>query len=356
MKMVGRVLLAFVIPLAVSSAQTSFSSTDVQSIFGIGKVWHQYWVGNDTGGSVGTYNIGSPSASNAQVWSLPGFALVDTTLMYLVSPASTPFPADFPGATVVQQSSFPTATSFEYYRFTPDSMVNLGTADTMQGVSPILRTKNRVELLFPATLGSTFASRDYQPGGGGWWSIQMRTNTWDAYGTLSFPLASYQTMRLKTRKIQYQYNNLGVLQSQDTSYSFLWPTKEGYIFEVNEGGTQQVDSGTVNVLAFQYTVVTMATGVQKVRETLPAEFRLSQNYPNPFNPSTRISYSLPSGGFTVLTVHNILGERVATLFDGVQAAGEHSVTFSGSNLSSGVYFYRLQHNGQILTRRMVLLK
>ena len=88
----------------------------------------------------------------------------------------------------------------------------------------------------------------------------------------------------------------------------------------------------------------------------PADFQLNQNYPNPFNPSTRIDYSLPSTGFTRLTVHNILGQEIATLVKGVQASGRHSITFNASDLPSGVYFSRLEHDGDVRTQRMILLK
>ncbi|MBN1397336.1 MAG: T9SS type A sorting domain-containing protein [Bacteroidetes bacterium] len=94
-------------------------------------------------------------------------------------------------------------------------------------------------------------------------------------------------------------------------------------------------------------------------ETLPnvaSEYRLKQNYPNPFNPSTKITYSVPTTSKVRLTVYNILGMEVAELVNGVRAAGTHEATFSGHNLASGVYFYRLQAGNIIQTKKMLLLK
>ena len=89
---------------------------------------------------------------------------------------------------------------------------------------------------------------------------------------------------------------------------------------------------------------------------LPGRFVLEQNYPNPFNPSTTISYTLGERARVTLTVFNVLGQHVATLVDGVQSAGSHRVTFSGDDLNSGVYLYRLDAGDQVETRQMLLMK
>jgi parallel beta-helix repeat protein len=89
---------------------------------------------------------------------------------------------------------------------------------------------------------------------------------------------------------------------------------------------------------------------------LPERFALSQNHPNPFNPSTAISYSLPEHSIISLSIYNLLGRRVATIFEGVQQAGEHSVTWDASAFPSGVYFARLEAGGHSESVKMVLLK
>ncbi len=89
---------------------------------------------------------------------------------------------------------------------------------------------------------------------------------------------------------------------------------------------------------------------------LPNEIALSQNYPNPFNPVTTIGYELPADTEVVLSVYNTLGQRVKTLVDGQVEAGMHQVSFDGSNLASGVYIYRLQADGEIISNQMTLVK
>ena len=98
------------------------------------------------------------------------------------------------------------------------------------------------------------------------------------------------------------------------------------------------------------------TGVAQRTNNLPAQFALAQNYPNPFNPSTSIIYSIKNSGKVSLSVYNLLGQKVAVLVDGVQNAGSHNIVFSGNNLSSGIYFYRLESASQVITKKMLLMK
>ena len=86
-------------------------------------------------------------------------------------------------------------------------------------------------------------------------------------------------------------------------------------------------------------------------------FQLLGNYPNPFNPATEIRFSVPEDGFATLKVYNIVGQEVATLFNGIAQAGRYvSATFDASRLASGVYFSRLEFKGKSMLQRMLLTK
>lgn len=86
------------------------------------------------------------------------------------------------------------------------------------------------------------------------------------------------------------------------------------------------------------------------------DYSLGQNYPNPFNPVTTIPYSVERTGQVKLVVYDLLGKEVATLVDGVQAAGSHKVAFGAKDMTSGVYFYKLFTEKNVETRKMTLLK
>jgi hypothetical protein len=93
----------------------------------------------------------------------------------------------------------------------------------------------------------------------------------------------------------------------------------------------------------------------------PESYNLSQNYPNPFNPSTTIKYSIPASELVTLTVYDILGNEVATLVNEEKNAGNYQIDFNShpgvsGNLTSGIYFYKLQAGKFIETKKMLLLK
>ena len=101
----------------------------------------------------------------------------------------------------------------------------------------------------------------------------------------------------------------------------------------------------------------VATGIiENKTGVAPTDFTLSQNYPNPFNPSTKISFTLPKASNVTLKVYNVLGQEVATIFQGFQNAGKYTATFEGVNLASGIYFYTLHADNFNMTKKMILMK
>ena len=89
---------------------------------------------------------------------------------------------------------------------------------------------------------------------------------------------------------------------------------------------------------------------------MPTEFALLQNYPNPFNPSTTITYHLPKASNVELKVYDVLGNEIATLVNEVQSAGRYNVDFNATNISSGVYLYKIKAGEFIATRKFILIK
>jgi hypothetical protein len=101
----------------------------------------------------------------------------------------------------------------------------------------------------------------------------------------------------------------------------------------------------------------ITVSVQEPRsKAVPHEYQLSQNYPNPFNPFTQINYSVPRSSTITLKVYNLLGQEVASLFEGSRQAGNYTAILDGNKLASGVYLYRLVAENFVDTKKLVLLK
>ena len=101
--------------------------------------------------------------------------------------------------------------------------------------------------------------------------------------------------------------------------------------------------------------------LDEVNNIHPRDLNLQQNYPNPFNPETRIDYQIFSSGYTTLTIFNIKGENVKTIFKGTTSIGNYSIFWDGTDdfgklLPNGHYFYQLKNNEIIDTKKMVFLK
>ncbi len=89
---------------------------------------------------------------------------------------------------------------------------------------------------------------------------------------------------------------------------------------------------------------------------LPASLQLKQNYPNPFNPTTQITFGLPEASEVTLEVYNMIGQKVAVLVNEQRKAGNHTVRYDASNLTSGVYIYRIMAENYTASKKMMLVK
>ena len=169
----------------------------------------------------------------------------------------------------------------------------------------------------------------------------------DGWGMLVTPEGSEPALRIKSTMNTFL---IGVpIGSESVDYEFL--TAGGTVARL----TTDV-GGSVSSMSYSVVGEPVDTAIEPEGMGIPETFQLSQNFPNPFNPSTSIRFSLPEASFVNLTVYTLTGKAVATLVDGTQPAGSYSVSFDASNLSSGIYLYRLQTDRNTLTRKMTLLK
>ncbi len=148
--------------------------------------------------------------------------------------------------------------------------------------------------------------------------------------------------------------------SSYTSYSPVYSTAasgmtRGYYTDNSSGCTMTSGSAQANRPNTCFTM-SIISGNYSSSNIIPNDFKLYQNYPNPFNPVTRINFAIPKQGMVVLKVYDVLGRELKSLVNEVKAPGEYYVDFNATELSSGVYFYKLESNNFSDIKKMILIK
>ncbi|NOX38387.1 MAG: T9SS type A sorting domain-containing protein [Calditrichaeota bacterium] len=145
----------------------------------------------------------------------------------------------------------------------------------------------------------------------------------------------------------------GALYSVQGQTFIIIHQKDGHVFNI------PVDS--IQKITFEIDSAEAVTGSQKSRSQTVKTLKLLQNFPNPFNPSTTIEYQLPRGGEVTIAIYDIRGREVRKLTFHKQKAGKYRLTWDGRNnhghpVASGMYFYQIRFEGNILTRKMLLIR
>jgi hypothetical protein len=144
----------------------------------------------------------------------------------------------------------------------------------------------------------------------------------------------------------WQHFGLGFLAGSNTS------TADSVIVDWNDGYREFMTNVPINQqISFNGTV-----GINQNQQIIPKEFQLMQNYPNPFNPATTIEYALIKNTKVKISIYDILGRQIKTLINDFEVAGYHSINFNASNLSSGIYFYKIETDQFTNTKKMILSK
>ncbi|MCL5019908.1 MAG: C10 family peptidase [Patescibacteria group bacterium] len=208
-----------------------------------------------------------------------------------------------------------------------------------------------------------------------WWGWS-NTEGITVSGVVPVELASFVAAVTPTKQIELKWatesetNNLG-FEIQASSDKETWETIKfisgygttseyhNYNFIISFNNASQK---YFRLKQIDYNGTYTYSEIITIESFVPTEFSLSQNYPNPFNPSTTIQLQIPENAQVLLTIYNITGQVIKTLFDGEKKAGFYNMVWDGTNnaglkVSSGVYIYRLKTNkGFTQTRKMVLMK
>ncbi|MGH2575179.1 MAG: Kelch repeat-containing protein, partial [Ignavibacteria bacterium] len=212
------------------------------------------------------------------------------------------------------------------------------------------------------------------------WSLNLNTFTWTNLTPAVKPSGRWFTSAICTK-----YGNVVIFGGQNNSltYSDLWKftlgsnqwdsVSQGIVRPSGRSSHSAIyipvsdkmiifggfDNNFIND-TWQFTNIS-TTGIENTY-SVPQSFNLFQNYPNPFNPSTFIKYELAANGFVNLTVYDLLAKEIETLFYGRQNAGIYSIEFKAGELSSGIYFYKIEFRNEksdivfFDTKKMIVIK
>lgn len=205
---------------------------------------------------------------------------------------------------------------------------------------------------FPITYGNTFSQviTMYDTTFNSNWQVVASSSsssnyitTVDGYGTLKLSIGDFNCIRVKKEYIAYG------------DKEFMYLTNEGIFVMVGLIAASASDTGIVTTDGVQILLPPSIVNVDE-EKIVPDKFLLEQNYPNPFNPTTKISYQIPKTTFVTLKIYDLLGNEVATLVNEEKPAGNYSVDFNASQLSSGVYFYKMKSDNFVQTKKLIFMK
>jgi len=195
---------------------------------------------------------------------------------------------------------------------------------------------------FVTTGWTTAFSGTYTVPGTGWQYIDMQAPYFAYNGTSNL-------------LVEVCYDNSAYTQYSPVNSSAVSGMTWGYYTDNSTGCTMTGGAAQANRPNVCITFIPV-NGTGNIGMSTPTKYSLDQNYPNPFNPVTKINFEIPKQGFVSLKIYDVLGREVKTLVNEVKSPGFYSVDFNGTELSSGVYFYRMESNGFTEIKRMMLIK
>ena len=178
--------------------------------------------------------------------------------------------------------------------------------------------------------------------------VQVLMKVEQQNGVLFYEIAEPTTTSGEWEEMTWDMSGAGFVNQWDL-ITLIFDFEAGQVGDGSENFTWYFDD--LQVFAGE-----VPTSAEDTEAGVPLAHELHQNYPNPFNPVTNIMFDLPQQADVRLEVFNVMGQRVATLANGMHQAGRHSVAFDASHLSSGVYLYRLQAGSVNIIRKMILLQ
>jgi hypothetical protein len=351
-------LLTLILFVTVTIAQITITSADVSAINALGNV-----ITNHFDSLATSVDIGSQGATS---WDFSTLTSNNTNTFTSVTPSSTPYHSSyFPNSNVVfSYKILLVADTVDSWQYTTQNIGDylMDGSITESGTNLTRSVYLPAQLYFPLPYTfndqwssdfTNFTTMYFNIGGisivGTVTYYHTETVKVDAWGNMKMPGGVFiPALRLrrddKYTSASHSYHSI--------TYSFF--TRSGDMVEVTAVDSNAANNGIIQTNG----VIWRSSKIVGVNteDQMPTEYSLSQNYPNPFNPTTTIRFHIPNFSFVNLKVYDFLGSEVATLVNEEKPTGSYEIKFDASQLSSGIYFYKLQAGKYTETKKMILLK
>ncbi len=304
-----------------------------------------------------TVNLSEGNSGSNQTWNFTNLTITDSSTVNFVSVGSTPYAAQFPNSNIASTND---NSSFNYFNTSQTNILVNGFA----GADLTIPYSNAETFLeYPFTFNSTFTDQFasvYNAFGAETYRTGTTTVSGDAWGTINLPNGNFSNaLRVNYFTQTRDSSNIGVpLVTDIISRSYVWfaPGRKFPVFQIiytyiSLNGTPFVGSKVID-----YSPSSPVIGINIISNETPSGYELSQNYPNPFNPSTKINFAVPVSGLVSLVIFNELGREVEKLVNQNLNAGSYEFDWNAAEYPSGVYFYRLESDQFVETKKMILSK
>ncbi len=346
-------LLLLVLLSAFAKGQITITHSDFQSAFAVGVVYESYstpWDRTDF-----EIFVGEPSAS-PQFWDMTGVPVEYTAVSYSVQPSTAPFIGDFPTSNLVLYEKYwfgpgDSLYTWNYKEMLNDRILLHGESDETSVAwtydPPV------VQSMMPMTLGTNWISQKdstyYMPD---LYTIGESEITIDAFGTLKISSGEFACLRMRVDQRTISHTPVGVDTLKTRSYNFY--TREMIEVNVMSIYEEQFDLTTILTSGVKLSGRQGSLGIPPVRP--PVVSLISSIYPNPAANAAEVEFSLKQSARVSIRLNDLSGREVAEICSGIRSAGEHKVVVDVSDIPEGIYFCRLEANGWVETRKLVICR
>ena len=319
-------------------------------------------------------NLGEPGAN--KYWDFSNIPLTGEDYWRVVDFGSSPFANRFPTGNLAYQVTEyiqdTTLITYNYVRLTETELTQLGLgkykivgSDTTIN-QLIVSKRSKPQLNLPVNYGdqewASVIEFDTVYIGLQATVIDSNHNQIDAWGTIKTHFGEFPCLRIRQDHSTFAIPALfpGLKYPLEINVVYYWVTNDYGIIATVTGMSDAANPNPDPNFSTAKSVNIMTNFLTSVRNTAqvenPRDFELFQNYPNPFNPSTTIRYQLNEPAEVRLRVFNLAGQEVALFVRAKQEPGSHEIEWNAGELPSGIYYYQVQANNNILTRKSLLLK